>query len=162
PRLLIFDEATSALDYESERLIQDNMAAICRGRTVFIIAHRLSTVRQCDRIIVLEKGRIVEQGDHEGLLKANGYYAKLHSYQNHTPVLRQVPQRNEKQDPVVGTKNTTVDDGGKGIPIKPSADNRQGVVSDATEIEEVDESWAIEMLEALEREDRENENSAKQ
>lgn len=162
PRLLIFDEATSALDYESERLIQDNMAAICRGRTVFIIAHRLSTVRQCDRIIVLEKGRIVEQGDHEGLLKANGYYAKLHSYQNHTPVLRQVPQRNEKQDPVVGTKNTTVDDVGKGIPIKPSADNWQGVVSDATEIEEVDESWAIEMLEALEREDRENENRAKQ
>jgi subfamily B ATP-binding cassette protein HlyB/CyaB len=95
PRLLIFDEATSALDYESERLIQDNMAAICRNRTVFIIAHRLSTVRQCDRIIVLEKGRIVEQGDHENLIKANGYYAKLHSYQNHTPVLRQVPQRNE-------------------------------------------------------------------
>ncbi|MCU7937465.1 MAG: type I secretion system permease/ATPase [Candidatus Thiodiazotropha sp. (ex Dulcina madagascariensis)] len=90
PRLLIFDEATSALDYESERLIQDNMAAICKGRTVFIIAHRLSTVRQCHRIIVLEKGRIVEQGDHQGLIQANGYYAKLHSYQNHAPVLQKI------------------------------------------------------------------------
>ncbi|MCU7906043.1 MAG: type I secretion system permease/ATPase [Candidatus Thiodiazotropha sp. (ex Epidulcina cf. delphinae)] len=93
PRILIFDEATSALDYESERLIQDNMAAICKGRTVFIIAHRLSTVRQCHRIIVLEKGRIVEQGDHQGLLQADGYYAKLHSYQHHAPVL---PRKREK------------------------------------------------------------------
>lgn len=91
PRILIFDEATSALDYESERLIQDNMATICKGRTVFIIAHRLSTVRQCDRIIVMDKGRIVEQGNHEQLLDLNGYYAKLHSYQNHSPVLHKVP-----------------------------------------------------------------------
>nr|VFK46956.1 MAG: ATP-binding cassette, subfamily B, HlyB/CyaB [Candidatus Kentron sp. TC] len=85
PRILIFDEATSALDYESERLIQDNMARICRGRTVFIIAHRLSTVRACDRIIVMDKGRIVEQGSHDALLRQNGYYAKLHSYQDHQP-----------------------------------------------------------------------------
>jgi subfamily B ATP-binding cassette protein HlyB/CyaB len=76
PRILIFDEATSALDYESERLIQDNMATICKGRTVFIIAHRLTTVRQCNRIIVMEKGQIVEQGNHDQLLKHNGYYAK--------------------------------------------------------------------------------------
>jgi subfamily B ATP-binding cassette protein HlyB/CyaB len=74
-----------------ERVIQDNMVAICRRRTVYVIAHRLSTVRQCDRIIVMEKGRIIEQGNHQSLLKANGYYAKLHSYQNHAPVLHQVP-----------------------------------------------------------------------
>jgi subfamily B ATP-binding cassette protein HlyB/CyaB len=81
PRILIFDEATSALDYESERLIQDNMAKICQDRTVFIIAHRLSTVRACDRIIVMDKGRIVEQGNHDKLIQQQGYYAKLHSYQ---------------------------------------------------------------------------------
>lgn len=98
PRILIFDEATSALDYESERVIQDNMAAICRERTVFIIAHRLSTVRQCNRILVMDKGRIVEQGNHDQLINRNGYYAKLHSYQNHTPALKQVPpaQRNSE------------------------------------------------------------------
>ncbi|MEL4389488.1 MULTISPECIES: type I secretion system permease/ATPase [Shewanella] len=90
PRILIFDEATSALDYESERLVQDNMARICKGRTVFIIAHRLTTVRQCDRIIVMDKGRIVEQGDHQGLITLNGYYAKLYSYQSHTPNLHPV------------------------------------------------------------------------
>tara|TARA_R110001592_G_scaffold135108_1_gene351038 strand:- start:10279 stop:12567 length:2289 start_codon:yes stop_codon:yes gene_type:complete len=90
PRILIFDEATSALDYESERLIQDNMARICQGRTVFIIAHRLSTVRGCNRIIVMDKGRIVEQGNHDELLQQNGYYAKLHSYQSHHPHLKTV------------------------------------------------------------------------
>ena len=87
---MIFDEATSALDYESERLVQDNMATICKGRTVFIIAHRLTTVRQCNRIIVMDKGAIVEEGSHDALIKQNGYYAKLHSYQSHTPVLHQV------------------------------------------------------------------------
>ncbi len=90
PRILIFDEATSALDYESERLIQDNMAAICRGRTVFVIAHRLSAVRGCHRIVVVDKGRLVEQGDHETLIQANGYYAKLYSYQTHSPTLKSV------------------------------------------------------------------------
>ncbi|MDO6613031.1 type I secretion system permease/ATPase [Shewanella sp. 1_MG-2023] len=90
PRILIFDEATSALDYESERLVQDNMARICKGRTVFIIAHRLTTVRQCDRIIVMDKGRIVEQGSHDNLVDLNGYYAKLYSYQSHTPNLHPV------------------------------------------------------------------------
>ncbi len=68
PRILIFDEATSALDYESESLIKKNMAVISKNRTVFIIAHRLSTVRTCDRIIVIEKGRIIEQGSHNDLL----------------------------------------------------------------------------------------------
>jgi len=90
PRILIFDEATSALDYESERLIQDNMVQICKNRTVFIIAHRLTTVRACNRIIVMEKGRIVEQGTHDELLNQNGYYTKLYSYQNHIPVMQEV------------------------------------------------------------------------
>ena len=90
PRILIFDEATSALDYESERIIQENMSAICKNRTVIIIAHRLSTVRMCDRIVVMEQGRIIEQGNHEELLDSNGYYTQLHSYQNHTPRIRPV------------------------------------------------------------------------
>jgi subfamily B ATP-binding cassette protein HlyB/CyaB len=78
PRILIFDEATSALDYESERIVQANMRRICKGRTVIIIAHRLAAVRQCDRIISLNEGRIVEDGSHERLLNIpNGHYAKL-------------------------------------------------------------------------------------
>lgn len=77
PRILIFDEATSALDYESERIIQQNMASICKGRTVFMIAHRLSTVRECDQIITIEKGEITETGTHEELLKRSGRYAYL-------------------------------------------------------------------------------------
>jgi subfamily B ATP-binding cassette protein HlyB/CyaB len=88
PQLLIFDEATSALDYESERIIQNNMAAICKNRTVFIIAHRLSTVRGCDRIIVMDKGRIVEQGSHEQLIAQQGYYAKLQRYQEEVAPFR--------------------------------------------------------------------------
>lgn len=85
PSILIFDEATSALDYESEHLIQSNMARICRGRTVFIIAHRLTTVRQCHRIIVMEKGRMIEEGDHQTLIRQQGYYAKLNRYQESRP-----------------------------------------------------------------------------
>ena len=81
PRILILDEATSALDYESERLVQQNLRAICRGRTVLIIAHRLSTVRHADRIVTLERGRLVEQGSHEELLAAGGRYARLHALQ---------------------------------------------------------------------------------
>jgi subfamily B ATP-binding cassette protein HlyB/CyaB len=77
PRVLLFDEATSALDYESESEIRRNMKAMCRGRTVIIIAHRLSAVRDCDRIVVLEKGAIVEQGSHEALLAKGGRYAWL-------------------------------------------------------------------------------------
>lgn len=99
PRILIFDEATSALDYESERLIQDNMASICKGRTVFIIAHRLTTVRQCNRIFVMDKGRIVEEGNHDELIAKNGYYAKLYSYQSHTPVLHPVTENKAKENP---------------------------------------------------------------
>ncbi|KVP17152.1 type I secretion system permease/ATPase [Burkholderia ubonensis] len=82
PRILIFDEATSALDYESERIIQDNMRAICMGRTVFIIAHRLSAVRDANRILVMDRGRVIEEGSHlELLARPNGAYAQLHSLQ---------------------------------------------------------------------------------
>ena len=78
PRILILDEATSALDYESEAIIQQNMTHICKGRTVLIIAHRLSAVRHTHRIIVMEKGQIVEAGPHEALLqKPKGLYAHL-------------------------------------------------------------------------------------
>ncbi|MDH2379896.1 type I secretion system permease/ATPase [Bradyrhizobium sp. CER78] len=81
PRILIFDEATSALDYESERAIQQNMKRISAGRTVFVIAHRLSTVRHANRIISVEHGRIVEDGNHDELIRSNGRYARLHQLQ---------------------------------------------------------------------------------
>jgi subfamily B ATP-binding cassette protein HlyB/CyaB len=82
PRVLIFDEATSALDYESEKIIQDNMRDICKGRTVLIIAHRLSAVRDAHRIVVMDKGQIVEVGSHEQLLQnPQGIYAHLYRLQ---------------------------------------------------------------------------------
>jgi subfamily B ATP-binding cassette protein HlyB/CyaB len=82
PRILVFDEATSALDYESERIIQRNMRAICAQRTVFIIAHRLSAVRLADRILVLDGGRVAESGTHAELLRQRGRYARLHALQS--------------------------------------------------------------------------------
>ncbi|MGH8075940.1 MAG: type I secretion system permease/ATPase [Lysobacter sp.] len=82
PRILIFDEATSALDYESEHAVMSNMRAICKGRTVLIIAHRLSTVRGANRIVVVDKGQIVESGTHAELVdRPNGHYAHLYSLQ---------------------------------------------------------------------------------
>ncbi len=81
PRILIFDEATSALDYESERIIQQNMREISKGRTVFIIAHRLSTLRVADRVITMERGRLIEDGTHDELINKGGRYAKLHRLQ---------------------------------------------------------------------------------
>ena len=81
PRILILDEATSALDAESEEIIQNNLRMIAHGRTVIIIAHRLSAVRQCHRIITVEEGAITEEGDHETLIRANGRYASLYGKQ---------------------------------------------------------------------------------
>jgi len=81
PRILILDEATSALDAESEEIIQHNLARIAKGRTVIIIAHRLSAVRQCHRIITVEAGEVTETGTHAELLRAGGRYAQLHTKQ---------------------------------------------------------------------------------
>ena len=82
PRILIFDEATSALDYESERIIQQNMSQIAKGRTVFIIAHRLSTVRFADRILTLHNGRLTEDGTHDELIRSGGRYSSLYRMQS--------------------------------------------------------------------------------
>ena len=85
PRILILDEATSALDAESEEIIQTNLSGISRGRTVIIIAHRLSAVRQCQRIITVEAGEITEMGSHDELMRAGGRYAQLYSKQMGIP-----------------------------------------------------------------------------
>lgn len=81
PKVLIFDEATSALDYESESVILKNLDVIAKGRTVFIISHKLNIVKGCDLIIAMDKGKIVEMGKPDELLQRNGYYRHLHSFQ---------------------------------------------------------------------------------
>jgi subfamily B ATP-binding cassette protein MsbA len=81
PRILILDEATSSLDTESERLVQDAMERLIKGRTAFIIAHRLSTVQIADRILVVDKGRIIEDGTHKELMENGGLYKRLYDMQ---------------------------------------------------------------------------------
>ena len=82
PPILILDEATSALDTESERLVQDALTKLMANRTSIVIAHRLSTIQNADEIVVLNEGKIVEQGTHDELLKIEGHYHKLHNMQN--------------------------------------------------------------------------------
>ena len=81
PKILIFDEATSALDYESESIIQHNLKEICKGRTVLIIAHRLSTLKDADLIMVIERGQLAEYGPKEKLIESKGLYYHLLSQQ---------------------------------------------------------------------------------
>ena len=81
PSILVFDEATSSLDAESERVVQQNMQEILKDRTAILVAHRLSTVRNADRILVLDEGQVVEQGTHQELLEEEGLYHHLVSEQ---------------------------------------------------------------------------------
>jgi ABC-type multidrug transport system fused ATPase/permease subunit len=81
PTILILDEATSSLDSESEQLVQDALDTLMQNRTTFVIAHRLSTVRRANRIIVLDEGQIVEEGSHEELLANEGLYRQLYNLQ---------------------------------------------------------------------------------
>ncbi len=81
PKILILDEATSSVDTRLEKLIQTAMDTMMKGKTSFIIAHRLSTIRSADLILVLNKGRIVEQGTHETLLASKGFYSELYNSQ---------------------------------------------------------------------------------
>ena len=81
PKILILDEATSALDTITEQAIQKSFDELARGRTSLVIAHRLATVRNADRIVLIEKGKVVEEGSHEELMRLNGGYAKLFNTQ---------------------------------------------------------------------------------
>jgi ABC-type multidrug transport system fused ATPase/permease subunit len=103
PRILILDEATSSLDSESEALIQDGLNALMKGRTTFVIAHRLSTVRKADQILVLEEGRIIERGTHEELMRFGGRYRALYEKQYGIAVNQFVNQGEELEDLAVKT-----------------------------------------------------------
>jgi len=96
PQILIFDEATSSLDAQSERLVQEAINRLIKGRTTLVVAHRLSTVRDADLIVVLEKGRIVQRGNHSQLIGEDGLYRRLYQLQfvdNEVKGFREGPKR---------------------------------------------------------------------
>lgn len=107
PKILILDEATSALDTRSERLIQDSLSKLMKGRTTFAIAHRLSTILHADQILVLENGQIVEIGKHETLLAQNGLYAKLFNEQINAKSTSDETTENEHHN-LTETQSTTI------------------------------------------------------
>ncbi|MEY3599124.1 MAG: hypothetical protein RL521_1546, partial [Bacteroidota bacterium] len=81
PAILILDEATSSIDSESEKLIQKATQIITECRTSFVVAHRLSTIQEADRILVLDKGKVIEEGNHETLMALNGHYQRMYNLQ---------------------------------------------------------------------------------
>ncbi|HEV2381538.1 MAG TPA: ABC transporter ATP-binding protein [Terriglobia bacterium] len=106
PRILILDEATSSLDSESEALIQEGLSYLMLGRTTFVIAHRLSTVRRADQILVIENGRIIERGNHESLYAAQGRYWELYTRQHGIESNRLLlPGEKENEEPIEAASN---------------------------------------------------------
>ena len=98
PPLLLLDEATSALDAESERMVQAALEAAMADRTTLVIAHRLATVQKADRIIVMEQGRIIEEGNHQELMQRDGLYAKLARMQFHVDPLAPSAETAESEE----------------------------------------------------------------
>ncbi len=126
PRILIFDEATSALDYESENIIQKNLAKICAGRTVLIIAHRLSTLRSADAIMVLDKGNLVEYGPEKALLAHKGLYYHLYNQQ-----FGSVPPKNNAQSFTPGRQAEVF---ASSVPAAPTASSAEAIKDDSQEV----------------------------
>ena len=89
PRIFVLDEATSSIDTETEQLIQDAIQNVLKGRTSFIVAHRLSTIRSADRILVIREGKVQESGTHDELLAQKGYYYNLYTHQYREEALQQ-------------------------------------------------------------------------
>jgi len=120
PRILILDEATSSLDSENESLIQEGLATLKEGRTSFVIAHRLSTVRNADQILVMENGRIVERGTHTELLSQPGAYRKLYEHQFKIELDQFVNPGEDFTEILDGSSKETTLPGGGDLPVGPA------------------------------------------